>query len=265
MDRLIGAAEANMAAIEKLIAETAESLDNAPEGTLKVIKKSGHIEFAQRLSEGGGAVKYIPAGSESLIRALAQKDYDMKVLRNLIARKLAIEKLEEIYPEASLESIYEGLAPERKTLVKPVIPTNDQYVSLWLSASYAGRGFIKEDKSCFFTDNGERVRSKSEVIIANYLFRTGIPYKYECPLIISGKTIYPDFTILDAKTRCVFYLEHFEMMDDPKYSQSFVNKLNTYQSAGIFPGKKLIMTFETSKSPLSMQMIKQTVEQYITV
>ena len=265
MDKLIDSAAADMEVIEKLIARATDSLANAPEGTLKIIKKGGHLEYAQRFSGEGGRVKYISKDNGNLIKALAQKDYDMKILRNLIARKLALEKFEEIYPCASLESIYEGLTPERKALVKPVILTNDQYVSLWFSASYAGKGFDEEDESRFFTDKGERVRSKSEVIIANYLFRTGIPYKYECPLSLPGKMIYPDFTILDVKNRCVFYLEHFGMMDDPEYSQSFVNKLNTYQSGGIFPGRKLIMTFETSKSPLDTRMVKQTVEQYITL
>lgn len=34
------------------------------------------------------------------------------------------------------------------------------------------------------TDKGERVKSKSELTIANALYRSKIPYKYECPIIL---------------------------------------------------------------------------------
>ncbi len=52
------------------------------------------------------------------------------------------------------------------------------------------------------TEKGELVRSKSEMNIANALFRTEIPYKYECPLTLNdGRVIYPDFTVLDVYNR----------------------------------------------------------------
>ena len=265
MSNLTAAAANEKKYIEKLMEKASAALEDQPGPTLNITKKNGTVYYYERLPGKGGKKVYIPQSNMEYIKQLAQKDYYMKILRNLIARKLAIEKLEAIYPEASLESIYENLSPERRSLVEPVILTDSQYISAWLSENYDGKSFDEDDESCFFSDKGERVRSKSEVIIANYLFHAGIPYKYECPLRISSKTIYPDFTVLDVKNRCVYYLEHFGMMDDPEYSQNFVNKLYTYQSGGIFPGKKLIMTFETSKNPLDTRMVKQTVEQYIAL
>ncbi|MCW1938930.1 hypothetical protein OMD49_00765 [Bacillus anthracis] len=61
----------------------------------------------------------------------------------------------------------------------------------------------------YVTQKGERVRSKSEVIIANMLFASGIEYEYEKEIITSnGKKICPDFTLY--KNDRIYYLEHVE-------------------------------------------------------
>ena len=52
-----------------------------------------------------------------------------------------------------------------------------------------------DDMSNYITDAGERVRSKSELVIANLLYKNNIPYMYECPLKINNNTVYPDFTV----------------------------------------------------------------------
>lgn len=263
MDKLYEASQADKAAIEKLINKISLSLKSAPEGTLKITKKRGHTEYARRISKGAGKVEYIAKNNGELIRALAQKDYDLKILKDLTARKEALEKFETAYPMADLEDIYNRLSPERRALVKPVVLTDEQYRSLWISTPFYGKSFRDDDDRSFYTEKGERVRSKSEVIIANYLFHADIPYKYECPLKLSARTIYPDFTILDVHRRRQFYLEHFGMMDEPGYAENFVEKVALYQSNGIFPGEKLIMTFETANKPLDTRMIRQTMEFYL--
>ena len=59
------------------------------------------------------------------------------------------------------------------------------------------------------TAKGERVRSKSEKILADYFYSRKIPYHYEKPLHLRGYGIvYPDFTLLSRKTRREVYWEH---------------------------------------------------------
>ena len=59
------------------------------------------------------------------------------------------------------------------------------------------------------TEKGERVRSKSEKILADYFYRNNILYQYEKPLYLKGYgTIYTDFTFLSKKTRKEIYWEH---------------------------------------------------------
>ena len=104
-----------------------------------------------------------------------------------------------------------------------------------MSGKYEPKGFREEDP-VIVTDRGERVRSKSEKILADYFYRQGIPYKYECPLYLKGfRQVYPDFTFLSRRTGKEIYWEHHGRLDDPLYAQNMVKKLQAYEKNGIFP------------------------------
>ena len=65
-----------------------------------------------------------------------------------------------------------------------------------------------------------------------------IPYKYEAPIQLKGYgTVYPDFTLLNVRTREIYYWEHLGMMDNQEYIQKTFVKINTFVINGIFPGK----------------------------
>ncbi|WP_130608794.1 hypothetical protein [Fluviispira sanaruensis] len=89
------------------------------------------------------------------------------------------------------------------------------------------------------TSFGLKVRSKSEVFIAEKLFEHKIDFRYEIPLSAEGKTYFPDFTIFIGKK--VFYWEHFGMLSNEDYLQKTKIKIVWYDKN--FP-KKLIMTEE---------------------
>ena len=98
------------------------------------------------------------------------------------------------------------------------------------------------------TDKGEKVRSKSEVIIANFLHSNGVDYKYEERLYNKegDKNDFriPDFTIyIEGK---VWYLEHCGMVNDDEYLKKWENerkpwyKKNNYETHLIITYDKLI-------------------------
>ena len=102
------------------------------------------------------------------------------------------------------------------------------------------------------------MRSKSEVIIADTLTSMGVPYRYECGLMLEdGRMIFPDFTILRMSDRKILYLEHLGMMDDMQYSLSAVDRINLYEKNGYFPGDKLFLTFESSRRPIDRRILKE--------
>lgn len=119
------------------------------------------------------------------------------------------------------------------------------------------------------TEQGDVVRSKSEVIIANILYhnRKDILYKYERPLEVMEngrqKTIYPDFTILNKHTGKVIYWEHAGRIDDSYYANEFARKMNTYIANELLLGRDVVVSLESSSSPLDIKVVKQLVKQII--
>ena len=54
-------------------------------------------------------------------------------------------------------------------------------------------------------------------------------------------------------------------MDDPVYAQNAVRKIQAYEENGIYPGERLILTFETGKIVLDTRTIERTCLQIFTV
>lgn len=97
------------------------------------------------------------------------------------------------------------------------------------------------------------------------IYRKRIPYKYEHPLYLKHfGIVYPDFTFLSKKTRQEIYWEHDGRMDDPIYAQNAVRKIQAYEENDIYPGERLILTFETERTALDMQQIEKLVCKYLT-
>ena len=85
------------------------------------------------------------------------------------------------------------------------------------------------------TANGELVRSKSEVIVADTFKRLGIRYEYERDLVMeddSGRV--PDFTIALAGGNVVYW-EHLGMLNNTAYRDDWNRKRAWYAKHGIQP------------------------------
>ena len=117
------------------------------------------------------------------------------------------------------------------------------------------------------TSKGERVRSKSEMLIADTLARMGVPYHYEYPVTLNDNghtfTMYPDFLCLNLRTRQEFIWEHFGLMNDSVYSSKTVKKLRTYAQNGIYSGHNLITTVETPELPLNTRYLEKIITEYL--
>jgi len=88
--------------------------------------------------------------------------------------------------------------------------------------------------------SGDMLRSKSEVIIANLLHQSGVPFRYEEPLYADDGTIrLPDFTITWRGQ--TFFWEHLGLLDQTSYAEEWARKEAWYNHW--FPGQ-LIVTCE---------------------
>ena len=50
------------------------------------------------------------------------------------------------------------------------------------------------------------------------------------------------------------------MMDDPKYANDYVRKVNTYMENNLLPGLDVLFTYESQMCPLELKILKKTIE-----
>ncbi len=238
-------------------------LKNAPDGVLRITERNGIKQYYQRKNSKDTVGKYIRRNNQSLAIKLAQKDYDKKVLLEIQRELQVIDTFLNTYNTKSIENVYDSLLTNKKELVHPLILDDNMYKQRWLSEEYFHAGF-KEDSPEYYTENGERVRSKSEIIIANKLWQMGVPYRYEYPIEVSFHLVFhTDFYCLNLRTRKEYAWEHFGMMDNPTYANNAIKKIEAYEKAGFWLGSNLIATFETSENPLNIKILEKTIQNYL--
>lgn len=248
--------------LERIVKKAKRQLRDAPTGTLRMSKSHGNLQYYRCTGEKKSGT-YINKNDVELAKQLAQKSYNEKVLKLAEKRLMQIQKITKDYNENEIEAIYFEERLERQELIEPIEPTWKQKVEEWKLKEYKGKGF-REDTPIILTEKGERVRSKSEKILADYFFRNGIEYKYECPLYLNGVgTVYPDFTFLSQKTGQEIYWEHSGRVDDPVYARNMVKKIQAYEKNEIFLGERLILTYETEQTVLNTGNIEQLAKRYL--
>lgn len=238
-------------------------LENAPEGSLRLGTSQGCTQYYHCKEGAPHNGAYISKKEMNLVRDLAQKSYNEKVLRYTEKTSKQISRLLVNYEDDKIEKIYRSENIKRQKLITPIEPTYEQNIEKWMAVSFKGKGF-SDGAPVILTNKGIRVRSKSEKILADYFDSLDLVYKYECPLYLENfGNIYPDFTFLSRKTGREIYWEHEGMMDNPEYARTAIQKMETYEKNGIFPGENLILTFETSMTPINSELMQMNVKKYL--
>ena len=236
-------------------------LAKAPDGWVRIVRHGKGYQFYLRKSGKDKSGTYMPVSEHKKAVQLMQKRYDELVRKAAGGQLKAIDRFLKEYDPQSLKSIYASLHEVRKVNIIPAEITDEEYVRRWQEEEYMHKAF-SEDSIEHFTGRGERVRSKSEVMIADALARAEIPYRYECPLKLGSITVHPDFTVLRSSDREILYWEHFGMMDDREYCQKAIWKIRLYEKNGIYPGIRLIITMETSQLPINLTVIGSMIRTY---
>jgi len=261
-------AKANL--ITKTIASLKKKLKKAPAGRLRISKSRNQMQWYHVKGIEGENGSYIPVKKIALASALAQKDYNGKALAKLQQQLSIIQEFLARYDSECLNALYESLQAARQELVEPIFDSNVSFAKRWLSMDYE-RKQLAEDIPEIRTLLGERVRSKSEAIIADTLFRLGVPYKYECAMEVCEKQgkkqrkikLFPDFTCLNVRLRKQYIWEHFGMMGDSEYGAQVVWKINCFESNGIFFGENLIVSLESAEIPLDATRVERLARHFL--
>ena len=274
---------------KQIVISTIESQKIEAEKLKKKIRKSGYLSEKDVLyckkqrgenrffmrTEGKNDPQYLGEDKEKEIIRLCTSTYAARLVD---AAEKEIEQLDKCLKilksktndsgndKADIDAVYRNLPEGIRQKIKPSVVTDEGFAEKWQNEKYENRWKGNTDYT-FETPRGEKVRSKSEWIIACMLAEAGVPYRYEeCVGLnkLLGMAFYPDFTVLNKRTREVFYWEHFGRMDDPNYiNESYMPKMLEYYNFGFLPGKKLLMTFESRRYPLDTTQVKRLIDSFL--
>jgi len=271
--------EDRLAKLKHIVAQKKKQQNNEmPAGHLRIAQISKTPQYYHCTNPKDFNGKYIPSSQKKFIKELAQKDYDIKVIKllekeidvtqkyllNVATKEDPIHK--ESYTQTKLLRLYTKLTPARQKLITPVTLTDKEYAEQWQRVSWQGRPFA-QDEHYLLTNRNEKVRSKSEVLIANALAKHNIPYRYEYPQTLKNRqnkliNFHPDFLCLNIKTRTEYIWEHFGLMDKQDYAQNAARKLQIYAQNKIILGRNLIITMETQTEVLTPQFVESMIRDY---
>ncbi len=255
--------------LEALISQLEQRLCNQIDGSLRVTSAHGYYKYYIRrsnASEGVPKKQYLGKKDLKIVQQLAQQEYEKQLLKTARSLLKKAKGRAADFDDRALQNVFDSLHEARKALVTPLVISDEEYVRRWMRQNYEP-GFFSKDTPEFHSERGERVRSKSEKIIADKYFRRDIPYLYELPLNLKAEqriiTVRPDFTLLNKRTREIFYHEHFGMIDNPDYANQCLKKLELYAANGIFPGDNLLITMESSNHPLNERYLDLIIDTYL--
>lgn len=272
MSTFINNAKGEIIRLDKLLESINKFLKNSPDGCLKWKYRNEKLYYYHQhlKTEDNKGYKwtreYIKKQDKELATKLAKKQYYITVKPILEKQLQELKRFVDLFPNDKPQELYDSLCKERRNLFIPINLEAKRVQKDWLDEKYEQTTMYSENLK-YETEQGEVVRSKSELIIANLLYqnKNHLLYKYERPLEVKvdekKKIIYPDFSILNIKTGKIKYWEHAGKMDNPDYADEFVRKINTYSANGLLPGRDVILTFETSEHPLDIKNVKRIVNE----
>lgn len=237
--------------------------------------------------------------NEVLRDSLLQREYlssEASLLSNNID---LIRGIEDGFKDVDFNDVVHGLPvrcrkmPEddfRKAVSKtfsPPFPVRDEEVPVrslaidydgfdewqWGGAPYRENTSHLENKVIKGLD-GLYYRSLSEQIIASLYEKKNIPFHYdelfEIPFAqeFDGSTwpsrrfVSPDFVFINRKGKFIYH-EHWGMTDSVQYLKKNADKLRDYISAGIIPGKNLLITTNTDEKSLDIDLIEKDIDRYM--
>ncbi len=209
------------------------------------------------LKEGITQKKYLKRREPERAERLAEKHFLQACISSLETQRVMIHDFLTVYPTwPRYPDHLPESCPDYRKLLSHRYEGYLQRKTAWETESFEKCADYPE-RLIVPTVAGINVRSKSEAMIADALWETGIPFHYEEAFIIGDMKLYPDFTILnpDPAGKPILW-EHFGMMDAENYAKSAAMKLTAYMEAGYLPGGNLITTYESKSRPLDITYIK---------
>ena len=236
------------------------------EGALNCRYEGGTTRFYRRI---GRKQFYLSSEQGPEIRNLCRKQYYMRLMDAAKKERIQISRCLGILGSengiSDIDDVFSTLSEPVRETIKPVGLTDEGYAALWLKEMKKGRNRTHEINSPMKAPDGTTMKSKSEIIIANRFQAFEVPYVYEERVTFDDGDhfIYPDFIVLNKRTRKQFFWEHFGKISDEDYVSKQQVKLEQYARNNIFPGDGLLISFESKGRSLSTEYIDLMIKKYL--
>lgn len=254
--------------------KAAEYIEKSPEGYLRISECNSRKQYYQVNSDNSGKYyngKYLRKDEIQIAKALAQKEYAKNLLKIADERVKQVNNFLMSYEENELGKVYSNLSVQRKELITPIVLDDEEYARRWMAVEYRRKPEKiyyneygqKKPETEYYSKRNEKVRSKSEKLIADLLNDMGVYYRYEYPIQLKGYydgVAYVDFYLLNVKERKEICYEHCGMSDDRGYYNDFVFRSNCYTKNGYIQGENLLYSFESSEYPVNLKAIEKQVK-----
>lgn len=233
-------------------------LAEAPAGKLAAYVRGQKTQYFCEYTENGRRIRKTVTGDEKAVRGLARKEFLLIQLKILEKDIYLLEKAAKNYEEPSPETVFSKMKSAYQRLPRDYFFEEKPDTGEWAAAEYIRSGYNPEGK-IHTTSRGLKVRSKSELIIAEILYAGGVPFRYEEVLTINNRRFAPDFTVM-ADDGQLFYWEHCGLTNNERYMAAHREKLAAYEKADIVPWKNLIVTYDEADGTLNIGIIESEIK-----
>lgn len=251
--------------IEELLSELTKrrekvnlELSTCPEGRLIQTMRGKNMNYLQATGSGSTLKRHGITGNTKTIQGLARKKYLEEEQKLLETDILGLTRLLNTYVDPSAEHILSRLPTRYRQLPESMFfpPSEQTIVNDWASEPYEQNTRNLHEK-IHITGRGLRVRSKSELIIADKLDQYHIIYRYDSLIYFENHVFSPDFIFMTKNG--LMYWEHCGKMSEPGYRSSNEWRLSNYKRMGIVPWKNLIITYDMEDGGLNLGIIESEI------
>lgn len=232
---------------KKLLKAYRVTLASLPEGRLSAKRVRGSIHY-YHVDEKTRKQTYIPKSRIDLIHQLKQKRYikkAIKIMEENLRLQEAVMKKYKAYDQRSLQKMMplsdsDDLLDEFEQKYFPDLHK-------WAEGPYRKNPYYPEHLR-HTTSFGLKVRSKSEMSIAELLHAMGIPFRYDAEIKVrdkyyNKKVRYVDFLIKLPDGSYIVW-EHMGLFKKESYRAENFEKITEYFMDGIFMPNNLIITMD---------------------
>lgn len=247
-----------LAHVQSKISKIKKVLEKMPAGYLNWNKNNKYFKYFHCFDNKSTLLKKSDA---VFLRQLAIKAVYEKWLEQLEQEEKALQEYLKVGCDERFELNFVKQNPGLEKILKDDLHAKDQLILQWENANFPSSAGYKE-ALVHKTMKGHMVRSKSEMLIADNLFFSKIPYRYEWDWPLKVGVACADFTLLNPETLIFIPWEHFGMMDVDAYADRAMKKIQMYMNSGFVPDVNLILTFETSNKPITTADIKSVIQKF---